>query len=450
MMLRFKKHRTFITATILSLLLILAGGFVFSQSGTRYLEIDYPIIDGESPTSTKTFLHTYIKYIFNLAIIVCGLITLAVIVRAGAQYTASRGNPSSLRDARDRIVCGIVGLLILLSSYVILSTINPKLVVFNFNPLTSTTIIPDSIPIISMEATSTAYELPLGVLINNESSLTASSYSTYEGILSPDRLERFEKTATTTKAAIIKLEELTKVLRDESLKLKDWGLLLQTQCLELANHAADCKCSNCTSTCHIGWPADNKCPWCTNDGCWQMSPCSSCGLYGLDDTCPNRIRIDELRNPFNIIDGIDEIIASTTDQKLVVEEESKKVKLFSQVIEAFLSKTDTVEAFMTTPAYLTDSLLFSAATKNLISKADRTGLKEIEQDYGNPQEIKERLLEDLVSLEELELTIKQNSLEITSYYSLLESKDLKYEISQYRSGDIDPGMDPATFYHIVK
>ena len=111
MMLRFKKHRTFITATILSLLLILAGGFVFSQSGTRYLEIDYPIIDGESPTSTKTFLHTYIKYIFNLAIIVCGLITLAVIVRAGAQYTASRGNPASLRDARDRIVCG--GVLIL-------------------------------------------------------------------------------------------------------------------------------------------------------------------------------------------------------------------------------------------------------------------------------------------------------------------------------------------------
>ena len=73
MMLRFKKHRTFITATILSLLLILAGGFVFSQSGTRYLEIDYPIIDGESPTSTKTFLHTYIKYIFNQTVKPLGL-----------------------------------------------------------------------------------------------------------------------------------------------------------------------------------------------------------------------------------------------------------------------------------------------------------------------------------------------------------------------------------------
>ncbi len=440
-MLSFKKHRTLITAIILSLLLLLAAGFVFSQTG-RDLEVDYPIIDGESPTSTKTFLHTYIKYIFNFAILACGFITLAVIVRAGAQYTASRGNPASLRDARDRIVCGIVGLLILLSSYVILSTINPKLVFFTFTPLSHDPVVLQPTPIISLTPTSTAYEFPLGVLINNESSLVAAPYSTYEGILNPDRLERFEKTGDAVKRANVKLEELTKVLRDESKILRDLGKKLKDQSVTLQGYAAACTCapSRCSSGCGV---AGNKCNNCTEAGCAAILSCSGCA----GDTCPNRTNMSILIN--DAIVGIPGTFALISAQELIVDEELRRVRLFSQVIEAFLSKTDTVEAFEAANLGQINAL-FDAATKNLVSKFDRTGMKEIEQDYGNPQEIKEKLAEDIASLEEIELKTKQNPFEITSYYSLLESKDKKYEISQYRSGDVDPGMDPASFYLMVK
>ncbi len=458
-MLKLKKHRTFIIAAILSLLLILMAGFVFSQTGGTDLEIDYPIIDGESPTSTKTFLHTYIKYIFNFAILVCGLITLAVIVRAGAQYTASRGNPASLRDARDRIVCGIVGLLILLSSYVILSTINPKLVFFTFNPLTSVSIIPDSIPIISVEATSTAYELPLGALINNKSSLVSSPYSTYEGILNPARLERFEKTGDALERANVQLEILMLPLRDKAKDLRDSGLWLKTQAEGLQARADRCKCSYCHSDCALDCavspaaPFGCNCQSCNNGACDAMTACSACANNG-NDTCPDRASMNQMRTSLLSLDGIPGTLnlindLTLTDQESKLDEELRRVRLFSQVIEAFLSKAITVEAFETANSVQINAL-FDAATKNLISKADRSGMKEIEQDYGNPQEIKEKLAEDIASLEEIELKIKQNPFEIISYYSLLESKDMKYEISQYRGGAVDPGMDPATFYLMVK
>ncbi|MCK5044240.1 hypothetical protein KAR26_00735 [Candidatus Parcubacteria bacterium] len=445
-----KHSKTFIIALVLSLLLMSIGGFVFSQTD---LEVDYPVISGESPTSTRTFLHSYIKYIFNFAIIACGLIALGVIVRAGAQYTASRGNPASHRDARDRIICGIVGLLILLSSYILLSTINPNLVFFSFAPLTHD---PEALPLpedYNIEPKITVYEFPLGTLINNKNSVLSISYSAYEGILNPARLQRLEKTGDALERANKKLEKLMEVLHDESLKLKNLGLFLKAQSIELATLAADCKCSNCSSDCTIFWVfGGNKCDNCTNDGCHAMTACSACNTGPITDTCPDRARMDELRDPFNIIDGIPEIIANISAKKPVVEEELKRVELFAGVIDAFLSKSDTntVEAFETTNSVEINALfILDTEAKDLISKADRTGLKEIEQDYGSPEEIIENLTKDLVSLEEIEMIIKLNPYNsIMSYYSFLETEKTNIELKEYRDGEIEPGGDPATFYYV--
>lgn len=115
---------------ILSLLLIsllVSFGFVFGQ---RELEVGYPEIGGLRPETTETLLPDYVKYIFNFAIAIIGLIAFGILVWSGIEYFTSAGRPDVLRAAKDRIKSAFGGILILLLSYLILITINPQLVIF--------------------------------------------------------------------------------------------------------------------------------------------------------------------------------------------------------------------------------------------------------------------------------------------------------------------------------
>jgi|GEM_PF-6087498 len=76
---------------------------------------------GESPASL-------VRYLFVAGLALGGLLALAMIVFAGIQYAASGANPGWQNDAKDRITQAILGLLLLLFSYLILGTINPSLV----------------------------------------------------------------------------------------------------------------------------------------------------------------------------------------------------------------------------------------------------------------------------------------------------------------------------------
>lgn len=102
------------------------GNLVLAQE----LEEIYPQVPrAERPTTVKTLLPEYIKYIFNLAIIVAGLAAFISLIYGGFRYIASTGNSAALADARGQIGAGIFGLLLLLSAYLILFQINPQLVV---------------------------------------------------------------------------------------------------------------------------------------------------------------------------------------------------------------------------------------------------------------------------------------------------------------------------------
>lgn len=70
----------------------------------------------------------YIRNIFVFSIGLAGLLAMAEIVFGAVQYTISAGNPSQQGDAKDRILNAIYGLLLLLSSFIILYAINPNLV----------------------------------------------------------------------------------------------------------------------------------------------------------------------------------------------------------------------------------------------------------------------------------------------------------------------------------
>ena len=90
----------------------------------------YPQVPGaQVPTTTKTFLPQYIKYVFNFALILAGIIAFISVVYGGVRYLASAGNPAAISDARNQITSGILGLLLLFISFLILAKLNPQLTV---------------------------------------------------------------------------------------------------------------------------------------------------------------------------------------------------------------------------------------------------------------------------------------------------------------------------------
>lgn len=119
----------FFLSIILIIFLFICCQNVFAVE--RPLEVDYPEIAGEKPTTVQeTLLPEYIKYLFNFSLIIVGLIAFAALVIGGFLYLISAGNPAALSDAKDRIFGALIGLVLLLCSWLILNTINPQLTIF--------------------------------------------------------------------------------------------------------------------------------------------------------------------------------------------------------------------------------------------------------------------------------------------------------------------------------
>jgi len=103
-----------------------ASNFVFAQNNGdgRDLEIDYPDIAGaDTPDKVSTPLGEYIKYIFSFALWIVGILAFGVLVIAGVKYLISGENPKLKADARNQILCAILGVLILISSITVLNQI---------------------------------------------------------------------------------------------------------------------------------------------------------------------------------------------------------------------------------------------------------------------------------------------------------------------------------------
>jgi hypothetical protein len=123
---------------ILSLALIICLGFAFNAYAqeARELELEYPLIGGDQPETVTIPIPEYVRYIFNFAVWAAGILALLVLIYAGIQYFLSTGNPEKIKTAKERITSALIGLLILLGSYLILWSINPGLVTFELQRLT--------------------------------------------------------------------------------------------------------------------------------------------------------------------------------------------------------------------------------------------------------------------------------------------------------------------------
>ncbi len=273
--------KTKLLILFLLLFLFLGASFIYAQ---KPLEITYPEIPGvTTPTTTKTALPDYIRYVFQFSLFLGALIALGSFVYGGVRYLTSAGSPSRIKDAKSQISAGLLGLIILISAYLILNTINPQLVAWEVSlPGKAPTALPAAGPPKSEPAT--LIEIPLGGLIENlwgtknEPKKTDCYDFNSDGdatvfLTNHDRLDCIQGLS---KAIQVKAEKLEEPI-EELQKLYDCQNCCRDCCKNVCNWA------ECKEICELdektgNWkicPFGNLCCEETqNEGCWE-----SCGAY---------------------------------------------------------------------------------------------------------------------------------------------------------------------------
>lgn len=100
----------------------------FKGTASYTFETGIPGIAKKGETLPTTGISNLVSKIINFVFAIAGLLAFAMVIYAGVQYSVSAGNVNQQKDAKDRILWAIVGLVFLFTSYILLYTINPELV----------------------------------------------------------------------------------------------------------------------------------------------------------------------------------------------------------------------------------------------------------------------------------------------------------------------------------
>lgn len=130
---KFKTQKTACIAllTVLSAI-ILGGAFHFVLAGNSDSYFPLAPLPGTTDSKGSVNLNTYIPAVFNLTIGIAGVLAVIMIIIGGVEYmtTDAIGGKS---DAKGRISNALLGLLLVLISWILLHTINPKLTIFDLS-----------------------------------------------------------------------------------------------------------------------------------------------------------------------------------------------------------------------------------------------------------------------------------------------------------------------------
>ena len=105
------------------------------------LNLTYPSItiddpDGEPQTYTLSMdpvtpMNALIAWLYYFIVMIGGLAAFVGMVWGGFLWLTAAGNPSRISEAKDRVYSALIGLLIILLSWLILNTINPQLIILS-------------------------------------------------------------------------------------------------------------------------------------------------------------------------------------------------------------------------------------------------------------------------------------------------------------------------------
>jgi len=112
---------------------IIAALILFLNVLPAFAAVDIQTIAGMPKDATAA---EFIVYFFNLAVAIGGFIAVVIVITAGIEWMTSEGNPGKVEGAKDKIKNTLLGVAVLIGSYVILNTINPQLNNIKINQLT--------------------------------------------------------------------------------------------------------------------------------------------------------------------------------------------------------------------------------------------------------------------------------------------------------------------------
>ena len=107
---------------------------VFCNGENNYLNLCYPSFGPGEKKFTLTLgtnLSLIVAWFYYFIVGIAGLAAFVMLVWGGFQYLTSAGNPTAISDAKDKIKSALLGLLLILTSWLILQVINPDLTTFN-------------------------------------------------------------------------------------------------------------------------------------------------------------------------------------------------------------------------------------------------------------------------------------------------------------------------------
>ncbi|GMQ95341.1 MAG: hypothetical protein BMS9Abin13_454 [Patescibacteria group bacterium] len=116
-----KKTGGMVLATVVGAPLILAVG------ATQAFAQGYVPLAPLPGVKAGTGLGEYIQTLFQIGIGIAGVLAVLMLVVAGIEYIGGAGNPAAKSDAKERIRNALFGLILALSSWLILNTLNPDL-----------------------------------------------------------------------------------------------------------------------------------------------------------------------------------------------------------------------------------------------------------------------------------------------------------------------------------
>lgn len=246
----------------------------FSLAVEKELETEYPGIGGQEGLTKETTLPEYVNYVFKFSLIIAAVAALAVLIYGGFRYLTSAGSPVVQNEAKKWLFGGFLGLILLLSSYVILNTINPELLKLDFGDLMGEPGEPVSPEVPEVEKT-IFQELPIGTLVEI---LLAKDIDCYNYDDKGNMIDPPAGYATTsgTSGGVDMMEDhdrldcikrLSEAVETKVKKLKELAEKLEAA-------VRQCSCSYCSCGC--------SCP------CTITKACTG-------EPCPNRGEIDALR-----------------------------------------------------------------------------------------------------------------------------------------------------------
>lgn len=106
------------------------GGSAPEPQPVLIFDPEIPLPDFAGGAVTNTTFYEYLVAVFRYFMILVGVLATVMVVYGGIKWVAAAGNPGRINDARDTINSAIIGIIIALTSVVLLNLISPQFTQF--------------------------------------------------------------------------------------------------------------------------------------------------------------------------------------------------------------------------------------------------------------------------------------------------------------------------------